>query len=279
MPEDIDFVPASSLSIEALADLFTRSFAEYFYPADESAEDLAWKVRVEGIDLWRSVVMRVGGEPAGLALLGLRPGVAWCGGFGVTVPFRGRGLALPLAEAMVVNARASGARRLTLEVLTRNERAIRTYRRAGLVVTRDLLIVEWRRPEGFDQPLPPSNVVEASWAAPMRHFAELHPSPPAWQRDLPALLMRGAPRCLVLDEAGDHGAPLAYALSYGDEAARIVDLGARDAAAAGPVLQTLQSRHARLSSVNEPAGSPQAEALLAAGFVEVDRQHEMELAL
>ena len=76
MSEDIRFISAGTLTLEGLAELFTRSFEQYFYPGAVTAADLARRVRVEQIDLWRSPVLVVDGEPAGLALLGLRGDVA-----------------------------------------------------------------------------------------------------------------------------------------------------------------------------------------------------------
>ncbi|HWQ13674.1 MAG TPA: GNAT family N-acetyltransferase [Roseiflexaceae bacterium] len=278
MTHVVDFVPAAAFSLEALADLFARSFAEYFYPANVTAADMAWRVRVENIDLWHSVVLVVGGEPAGLALLALRPGRAWCGGFGVTLPHRGRGLSHRLITALIERAREAQAPLLTLEVLSRNERAIATYTRAGLRITRDLLIVEWRRPEGEPAAPAPTGVVEAEAATLLHHFHALHPVQAAWQRDLPSLLMRGPLAGFAL---GNPAAPAAYALVQPQAAgaARIVDLAAREAETAGQVLAALQARFTRLSSINEPSDAPHMPALAAAGFAEVDRQHDMEIVL
>lgn len=275
--ETIDFAPAASLSLEALADLFTRSFEQYFYPGTMTAADLAARVRVEQIDLWRSTVLRVAEEPAGLALLAVRPGEAWCGGFGIVLARRGQGLAQQLADAMVSGARVSGAPKLRLEVLARNERAVRVYRRAGFRTLRDLLVLEWRRPEGH-APAGTPVMGEAEPRALLRHFDALHRQPAAWQRDLPALLARSGLRGYAL---GPAESPRAYALVQpaADGAARIADLAATDEGAARVVADGLQARYARLISVNEPEGSPQALALAAAGFAEVDRQHEMELSM
>ncbi len=101
MTDQPRFLPASSFTLDALADIFTRSFAEYFYPGVTTAEVLARRVRSENLDLRSSLVMLLGDEPAGQAMLGLRGARAWCGGFGVMLPFRGRGLAQPLAAAML----------------------------------------------------------------------------------------------------------------------------------------------------------------------------------
>ena len=284
------FVPASSFGLDALADIFTRSFEEYFYPGTTSAETMAQRVRVEQIDLHRSLVMLAGEQPAGLALLARRGDHAWCGGFGVMLPLRGRGLSHPLAAAMLDQARQSNARHFSLEVLTRNERAIKTYARLGLHTRRDLQILEWRRPEdepraenqapgaaGDRQSAAEVHEVEAP-ARLLERFAALHPAPAAWQRDLPALLTRGGFRGLAIEEAGVTAAYVLYQVNA-EGAARIDDLGALRAEQAVELLAALQARSQRIVTINEPADSPLTAAFLSAGFAEIDRQHEMWIDL
>jgi GNAT superfamily N-acetyltransferase len=298
MTEEPTFLPASAYSLDALGDIFTRSFEEYFYPGTTTAATLAARVRTEQIDLHRSLVLGLGDAPAGIALLGLRGDRAWCGGFGVMLPFRGRGLAHNLAAAMLEQARQAGARMCMLEVLTRNERALKTYIRSGFQPRRDLQILEWRRANVHEEPRTgtrrvnqeprtenrepsPAHPLTLSDVAPARllaHFAALHPAPAAWQRDLPALLVRGGMQGLVLNEAQR---PRAYALitPISDGGARIEDLGADGAESAGALIGLLQARYRRLNSVNEPADSPLTPAFAAAGFAEVDRQHELWIDL
>lgn len=273
---DPQFTSAATLSIEALADLFTRSFAAYFYPGTTTPQALSRRVPAEQIDLFHSPVLLAGGEPAGLALLARRGERAWCGGFGIVEPQRGRGLAHALADALIRQARAAGARRLTLEVLTRNQVALRVYGRAGLQITRRLLVLSWR-PGEADQPaaeaLDPAEPADLV----LGHFAGLHPAPPAWQREPAALLALPGLRGLALREGG---ALLAYAIVQGDaEGTRIYDLGARDGPAAGRLLAALQAGAASLLSINEPEGSPLTAAYLRAGFLVADEQHELELPL
>jgi RimJ/RimL family protein N-acetyltransferase len=279
MTDQLRFMPASAFALDALADVFTRSFEQYFYPGTTSAEILAQRVRVEQIDLYRSLVMLVDDQPAGQALLARRGDHTWCGGFGVILALRGRGLSHQLATAMLEQARLAGARRFSLEVLTRNERAIKTYSRLGLQIRRDLQILEWRRPEGEPRPEGRGRSVEAE--APMRlldRFAALHPVSAPWQRDLPALLTRGGYRGLTIEEAG---VPMAYALyqSNADGIARIEDLGAERAELAADLLRALQARSQRILTINEPTDSPLTAAFLDVGFTEIDRQHEMWMEL
>jgi GNAT superfamily N-acetyltransferase len=280
MTEELSFAPASSFSLDALGDIFTRSFENYFYPGTTTAAILAARVRAEQIDLHRSLVLRVGEAPAGIALLALRGDRAWCGGFGVMLPLRGRGLAHKLAAAMLDQARQAGARVCELEVLTRNRPALKTYLRAGFQLRRDLQIFEWRRPEQRpEQPAenPATAFLEAAPERLLGQFAALHPALPAWQRDLPSLLTRGV-RGMA---RGELEPASAYALltPTPEGGARIEDVGAQNVDRAALLLSLLQARYTRLFSVNEPSDSPLTPAFLAAGFHEVDRQHELWIEL
>ncbi|MCG8350116.1 MAG: GNAT family N-acetyltransferase [Chloroflexales bacterium] len=272
------FAPAGTFDLDTLADLFTRSFAEYFYPVNLSAENLAQQMRVESIDLWHSLVMLVDEQPVGIALLARRGERVWCGGFGITLPWRGYGLAQPLAEAMIDQARQTGARTLTLEVLTRNKRAIRLYTRAGLHITRDLLIVEWRRPKDGLPSKPNVSLIATNADELLEHFGLLHPVAAAWQRELTTLILRGGLLGAALRMNEDTAAYVLYQKGS-NGGLRLADLGAQDATQAKLLLAALQLHSKHLVSVNEPANSPLTTAFIAAGFVEIDRQHEMTIKL
>ena len=273
MDNDIQFAPAGTLPLDQLAKLFTRSFEGYFYATTMLPDQLAQRVRVEQIDLWRSPLLLVAGEPVGVALVALRGERAWCGGFGIVPPSRGKGLALLLAQQMLAEARAGGALRFTLEVLTRNERAAQVYQRAGLRSVRDLLILEWRRSPGAPTDAGPA-LANGEPEDLLATFGRLHLTPPAWQRDLPALLARSGLRGLALSEGDQLSAYTLYQEAPGG-GARIIDLGAQDQSAALRLLASLKQRFERVMTVNEPDDSPTTRALVAAGFIELDRQHEM----
>jgi RimJ/RimL family protein N-acetyltransferase len=272
----VTFTPAAGLSLDALADLFTRSFADYFYPGITSTQTMARRVASENIDLLRSVVLRVDDEPAGVALLARRGERTWCGGFGVTLSYRGKGHAHALAEALIEEARESDAARFSLEVLTRNERALKVYERAGLRIVRRLLILSWRPDDGWSpgahdalEPADPAELV-------LRHFAALHPTPAAWQREPAALLALPELRGLALRE---NGQTMAYAIVQGEGALRLQDFAARDQGTAARLIAALQATAGGITSVNEPAESPLTPAFLRAGFVVADEQHEMTTEL
>ena len=272
----ITFTHASSLSLVALADLFTRSFEAYFYPGVTTPQVLARRVVTENIDLLRSVVLLVDGEPSGIALLARRAQQAWCGGMGVTMDQRGRGLAQQLTAEMIRQAREAGASALTLEVLTRNIAAMRVYERAGFAVTRRLLVLVWHLDDEASPGGPTLGTADPE-ALVMGHFAAFHPVRAVWQRAPAALLSQPDLRGLTLCENGEL---TAYALVTGDnEALRLIDLGARDEHAARQIILGLQAQASSITSVNEPANSGLTPAFMRVGFVVVDEQHELTLAL
>lgn len=84
-----------------------------------------------------------GRRMVGLVLNGLRPYegklTAYDSGTGVLPRFRGRGVAGQMLQSVFGPLRQAGASRYLLEVLTRNEPALRLYRRLGFRPTREFL--------------------------------------------------------------------------------------------------------------------------------------------
>ena len=276
MTVSLNFKSAASRSLEELAAYFTTAFAGYFYPQQLTSAALARRVRQEQIDLHHSLLAFDGAEFVGIALLALRVERGWCAGFGIVKERRGQGFATELMKRFVEQARDCGVKRLSLEVLARNTAARRLYERAGLKVTRDLLILE-RRGE-TSQPETEKDLKEAEANLLLRHFVSLHTEQPAWQRELPALLAADGPRGLCL---GDKQAPAAYGLliTRPDGGTNLIDLAAADEESAKALSAGINKLPGALRVVNEPENSLFIPALLANGFVETDRQYEMACEL
>lgn len=274
MSSSLQLIPASTLGLAELADLYTQSFADYFYAIQVTPEELARRVPAELIDLDRSLVASVEGIIAGMALLCLEGEGACCGGFGVTVPFRGQGLATPLAIAMLDQARAAGSSRLTLVVMAENQRAVRSYARAGMQIWRDLITLDWQRPLGWIAPEAVAGIVELPPVQLLEHAAVLHACPAIWSRSPPTLRRRTDLVGLAL-RAGEQ--ILAYALyrPETDTAIELADLGAVSVEAALPLLQALQARHPHIVCGNEPIANPILGAFQQAGFAQLRPRYEM----
>ncbi|MDQ3818608.1 MAG: GNAT family N-acetyltransferase [Acidobacteriota bacterium] len=276
MTGHLHFRPATTASLEELAEQFNAAFAGYFYPQQVTAALLSRRLRDRQIDLQSSLLAFEGEKFAGLALLALRGSEGWCGGFGIVPEFRGRGRARELMAEFVTRARECGVKRLSLEVLTRNTAARRLYERAGLKVTRDLLIL--KRPPDLRGPQQAGELKEVEPPLLLRHFVRLHTVRPSWQRDLASLLGADNVRGLCLGEAS---APDAYALFVVRPGGRtiVIDLAACDEESANALCEGVCGMEGTLELVNEPEGSPFVAALLSRGFLETDRQHEMACEL
>jgi ribosomal protein S18 acetylase RimI-like enzyme len=270
------FVSASTVSLEEYAAAFTAAFQGYQFPIAMDAAALARRVRFEQYDLENSLLAYDGEALAGVAGLAVRGDAGWVAGFGVVPEQRGRGRGRELMSALLERARALGLRRLSLEVLARNTAARALYERAGMRVERDVLIME-RAEDGAGGDGPGVALQEAEPAELLRHFARLHAVRPAWQRDLPSLLVANL-RGLRL---GEPGRPRAYALlgRPKPDGTYVSDLAAAGEPDARALCDGLVTVAGTLKIVNEPEHSLFVRPLLERGFVETERQHEMHLTL
>ena len=269
------FIPASALTLEAFAQLYTRSFERYFYPMEQTTEGFAARVRNEQLDLYRSVALMMGDRPAGQATLALRGERAWCGGFGIVPEFRGQRLGPPLFAELVAQARKASAKILTLEALTRNAPALSVYTGAGMRVRRDVRLLEWKR--AAQPPKAVFTPAAASMAEVAGCFYRLHPVPAVWGRDLPSLLLQHG--LLQLHASAERGLDGYVLFTLHESEARIADLAANHVEVATALLAQLQTHCSKITSINEPADSPLTAAFDICEFTEFDRQHELAMAL
>ena len=285
--------PAARVTPDVLVEAWNRAYDGYLVDVSRDASTLADHVGTGSIDLERSLVALDGDEPVGLALLGVRASAgagerAWVGGFGLAPTHRGRGLAVPLAEALLDVARASGVSQVRLEVLTPNVAALRTYERVGFRVDRRLLVLggelagDGRCRDARVEPLDASG-----WAPALSALERLDGgSSQPWGREAAHLAPRPGD---VLALAGPDAAPTAVLLvrprpsasSAGRVDLSVLTGAALDADAADAAVSALAARHPGRPCrvVNEPAASPLAAAFCRVGLAEVLDQHEMSVTL
>ena len=116
-------IPASELSLAALAELFTAGYEGYFVPMHVDEAAIRYFVDAWDLDLARSRV-----EPGeGVALLGVRGDRGWVGGLGVVPSARRKGLGRALMESILAEAPPL----VRLEVIEQNEPAIALYEALG----------------------------------------------------------------------------------------------------------------------------------------------------
>jgi ribosomal protein S18 acetylase RimI-like enzyme len=244
-------VPAAELTVDELAEIFTRGYEGYFLPMEVDAPTMKMFIDSWDIDLARSRVALVDGAPVGVANLAVRGERAWVAGIGVIPAARRHGIGRLLMEGILAEAPPT----VTLEVLEQNEPAIALYRRLGFETTRLLEI--W----SLTAELPPADVREVD-AQPLGQ------DDVPWQRSDASL-----PGGLIRLDAGEG----AVMLRTAGPAVSVVQLRAPDVETAAVLLRGARARGESLRYVNVPEGDVASRALAQLGGTIELRQLEMVL--
>lgn len=187
---------AAEIPLTEVVNLFGASFSDYFVPILPSVRGLADRIRVENVDIAESRVLEVDGRPAAFALIAIRGQRNRIAAMGTRPEYRGRGFGRFLLAGLVEEAARRGARELLLEVIDRNEAAIRLYRGAGFESIGRLAgwALDDRRnePPFVEEPLTPIPLSEAAHAM-AQHGIENLP----WQLE-PTTISASAPPTAAL---------------------------------------------------------------------------------
>jgi ribosomal protein S18 acetylase RimI-like enzyme len=241
----VTLAPADTLSIDQLAALFNSSYEGYLVPFHVDSEQLANMVAAWQIDLTRSRVAP--GE--GVALLGIRGERAWVGGLGVVPAARRHGLGRKLMEAVLAEAPPD----VTLEVIERNDVAIRLYEQLGF--ERGRILEVW----SLDAEVEPAEV------------REVEPSP-AGETDLPWQREDRSLRPGYVRLEVDGGAAV---IRGAGGTISLLQLRADSREAARALVAGARSRGSRLRFVNVPEGHLGTAAIAELGGRLDLRQYEM----
>jgi len=264
----VELRPSTELTHADLAELFTASYEGYFVTFRVDEPTFGFMVDVFDLDLAGSLVAIVDGAQVGLANLGLRGTRSWLGGVGVIPSRRGEGIGEMLTRLLLDRARAAGARKMELEVIAENHRAIALYEKLGFERTRELEVLSLAPKESAAAA--DEITLEAARALVRAERDAAEP----WQRDDDTVDRLGArdpaPKALA---AGDAAA--VYRVT--GETVSLVQ-AAGDPSGLQTILAALRSRGS-VSAVNYPAGGAIAAAFHAAGASVVLRQYEMAVRL
>lgn len=123
------------LSLEQLLVVFNEAFAEYFVPVHLSQAQLAFKLRVDQVDLAYSVGAFANGQLVGFIWHGIAlhqgQNTAYNAGTGVVPAFRGQGITQQLYQYALPILRAAGIQYSVLEVIKENSIAQKIYQNIG----------------------------------------------------------------------------------------------------------------------------------------------------
>lgn len=254
---------AAVLEDDALAQLFTASYADYLVPVTVTAEALRFMAAAYDFDREASLVA-VRDEPVGLVNLGVRGPDAWIGGLGVVPSERRRGTGRRLMEAVHEKARARSVERVWLEVIVENTQAVALYEQLGYTHVRELEVWSLAGAAGEAAECPATEA--HAWIR--EHRDEREP----WQRaDASFEIDEGTLGLMVQDAAA--------VVRVSGERVGVVQLAGRTAVALRELLSGARSLGETLGVLNLPADHLAAGALLELGGRVDVRQHEMVLAL
>jgi ribosomal protein S18 acetylase RimI-like enzyme len=243
-----------------------------------------------GIDFKHCVGAFDGERMIGFTLVGLDQWSGLSAAFdiatGITKPYRGKAIAGEMLEMAIGRLRESGCKRFVLEVLQDNEAAIRSYRKVGFEIIRDLDCYELvlNRATFDKQLLLPVYVhpIDRAQLSQMEAFLEWQPS---WENSFSSL--RRIPD-RVLTYGASYQGELIGALAY-YPALRwvmtfVVDAQYRRQGVATRLLEslveTIQADTPAVKIVNVQGDDEATAALLTRVGLEVYvRQYEMALAI
>jgi ribosomal protein S18 acetylase RimI-like enzyme len=272
----VELVPAESLDLDALTELFNAGYSDYIVPLQLDRAGLEYTIAICDIDLAASRVAVEEGESAAFAFLALRGDEGWIGGMGTVPARRRRGFGRAALEAVLTEARGRGTASVRLEVIEQNKPARRLYEKLGFQRVRDLGV--WI----LDSAAP--RVTQAQPAA----FDDAHawiranrPAPEPWQRadeTLAHMSERGLElHGLTVERDAETVGALVYQVGQGPPG--IAQLAARDEQAAANLLVAVAAHGDGLRFVNLPAGDPAETALNVLRARRQIGQRELRLSL
>jgi len=142
---------------EELFETFLDAFGDYAIDmSGYRQETFVNRAIKNGIDFESSVGLYEGDRMVGYTLVGIDTWKdvlsAYDIGTGITKPHRGKGLARGMFEHALPRLRGLGVKTFVLEVLQKNEPAIRAYEKTGFEITRgfDCFELPWERVEGIE---------------------------------------------------------------------------------------------------------------------------------
>ena len=273
----VRLIPASSFTVEALVSLYNQGRIDYTVPMPMTATDLGEYVRIYEVDLKRSVVAMMDGEPAGLNMLGVRPDHTWITRLEVIPDKRGCGLGQRMMEYLIERSRELAVSTITLEVIKHNEPAYRLFRKLGFRETRELLVLQ--RPPSPPTHAAPDYAVQHLDQKQAMTRLRCRRSVPSWLDELPSLRNAGGLSALQVElNHGDWGW-LTYQKTPEQLSRLVLQAEVGDPHRVGLALtHALYARfpNTETKSENLPITDPHWPAMRESGFVEAFRRIEMQ---
>lgn len=149
----MEFSSFDGWPFEDLAELFNRSFEDYFVEFQFDASSIEERMHVDAIDHARSRIVSLDGNAVGIAWVALRGKQSRIAAMGIVQEARRRGVGRALLGQLLADSREAGEESIVLEVITENSAAIALYESVGFVTQFDLLGFRAEDPAGEEAEL------------------------------------------------------------------------------------------------------------------------------
>jgi len=136
---DFDTVPASNYPLPDLVRFLNQGFEAYFVPIQIDTAAFLTMLRKDGIDLTASRVLIAEEHPCGIALIARRGWTSRLAAMGIARERRSKGAGSWFMEQLVEEAFQRGDREMSLEVIEKNEPAVKLYQKSGFQTVRRLI--------------------------------------------------------------------------------------------------------------------------------------------
>lgn len=276
----VELLPASQFTIEELVTIYNRGRVDYIVPMPMSVASLREYVQNYDVDLEKSAVGLLDGDPVGLNMLGVRPGRTWVTRLEVLPSKRGYGMGQRLMTRLIDHSRRLEASHIILEVIKNNVPAHCLFHKLGFRETRMLLVI--RRPPGPPTHEAPDYTVQHLNQEQAIAFLDRRRSIPSWLDETPSLVNAGSLAGLRIElDNGDWGW-LVYQKTPLQLRRLVLQTEAGDPHQVG--LALTRALHIRYpdtdtKSENLPLYDPHWSAMQEGGYLEAFRRIEMRLDL
>src|SRR5690242_8898227 len=136
---NFDTVPASNYPLPDLVRFLNQGFEAYFVPIQIDTAAFLTMLRKDGIDLTASRVLIAEEHPCGIALIARRGWTSRLAAMGIARERRSKGAGSWFMEQLIEEAFQRGDREMSLEVIEKNEPAVKLYQKSGFQTVRRLI--------------------------------------------------------------------------------------------------------------------------------------------
>jgi len=134
-----DIKPASDYPMPDLLRLVNLSFENYIVPIHFNLSQFMEMIRKDSIDLSASRILTIDDRPAGVALIARRGWTCRLAAMGIVKELRGQSFGSWFMGQLIDETRERNSRELVLEVIEKNEAAVRLYEKQGFQKVRRLI--------------------------------------------------------------------------------------------------------------------------------------------